>query len=163
MSRDGNKMRRPRGPMGGHGMRGSGEKAKDFKGTMRRLVSYLAKYRLSIIIVLIFAIGSVTFSVIGPKILGKATTEIFNGLVSKVSGNGTGIDFDAIKRILITLILLYVVSAVLSFIQGFIMSGISQKVLRGISEYPKLCASVLCLSYPNALIFLFRLRRFSFF
>ena len=128
MSRDGNKMRRPRGPMGGHGMRGSGEKAKDFKGTMRRLVSYLAKYRLSIIIVLIFAIGSVTFSVIGPKILGKATTEIFNGLVSKVSGNGTGIDFDAIKRVLITLILLYVVSAVLSFIQGFIMSGISQKV-----------------------------------
>ena len=128
MSRDGNKMRRPRGPMGGHGMRGSGEKAKDFKGTMRRLVSYLAKYRLSIIIVLIFAIGSVTFSVIGPKILGKATTEIFNGLISKVSGNGTGIDFDAIKRILITLILLYVVSAVFSFIQGFIMSGISQKV-----------------------------------
>ena len=128
MSRDGNKMRGPRGPMGGHGMRGSGEKAKDFKGTMRRLVSYLAKYRLSIIIVLIFAIGSVTFSVIGPKILGKATTEIFNGLVSKVSGNGTGIDFDAIKRILITLILLYVVSAVFSFIQGFIMSGISQKV-----------------------------------
>ena len=128
MSRDGNKMRRPRGPMGGHGMRGSGEKAKDFKGTMRRLVSYLAKYRLSIIIVLIFAIGSVTFSVIGPKILGKATTEIFNGLVSKVSGNGTGIDFDAIKRIIITLILLYVVSAVFSFIQGFIMSGISQKV-----------------------------------
>ena len=128
MSRDGNKMRRPRGPMGGHGMRGSGEKAKDFKGTMRRLVSYLAKYRLSIIIVLIFAIGSVTFSVIGPKILGKATTEIFNGLVSKVSGNGTGIDFDAIKRVLITLILLYVVSAIFSFIQGFIMSGISQKV-----------------------------------
>ena len=128
MSRDGNKMRRPRGPMGGHGMRGSGEKAKDFKGTMRRLVSYLAKYRLSILIVLIFAIGSVTFSVIGPKILGKATTEIFNGLVSKVSGNGTGIDFDAIKRVLITLILLYVVSAVFSFIQGFIMSGISQKV-----------------------------------
>ena len=128
MSRDGNKMRGPRGPMGGHGMRGSGEKAKDFKGTMRRLVSYLAKYRLSIIIVLIFAIGSVTFSVIGPKILGKATTEIFNGLVSKVSGNGTGIDFDAIKRILITLILLYVVSAIFSFIQGFIMSGISQKV-----------------------------------
>ena len=98
MSRDGNKMRRPRGPMGGHGMRGSGEKAKDFKGTMRRLVSYLAKYRLSIIIVLIFAIGSVTFSVIGPKILGKATTEIFNGLVSKLSG-GSGIDFVKIGEI----------------------------------------------------------------
>ncbi|MCC3669780.1 ABC transporter ATP-binding protein/permease [Terrisporobacter mayombei] len=113
---------------GGHGMRGPAEKAKDFKGTMRTLISYLAKYKLSIIIVFIFAIGSVTFSVIGPKILGKATTEIFNGLVSKVSGEGTGIDFEVIKRILITLVILYVVSAIFSFIQGYVMSGISQKV-----------------------------------
>ena len=109
-------------------MKGPAQKAKDFKGTMRRLISYLAKYKLSIFLVLIFAIGSVTFSVIGPKILGKATTEIFNGLVSKVSGEGTGIDFDAIKRILMTLVILYVVSAIFSFIQGFVMSGISQKV-----------------------------------
>ena len=115
--------------MGGrHGMRGPAEKAKDFKGTMKTLASYLAKYKLSILIVFLFAIGSVTFSVIGPKILGKATTEIFNGLVSKVSGSGTGIDFDAIKRILITLIILYLISVVFSFIQGFVMSGISQKV-----------------------------------
>ena len=128
MSRQGNRPKRPGGPMGGHGMRRPGEKAKDFKGTMRTLISYLAKYKLSIVFVLIFAIGSVTFSVIGPKILGKATTEIFNGLVNKVAGNGTGIDFDAIKRILITLITLYVVSAIFSFIQGFVMSGISQKV-----------------------------------
>ena len=129
MSREDNRPRRPRGPMGGgHGMRGPVEKAKDFKGTMRTLISYLAKYKLSIIIVFIFAIGSVTFSVIGPKILGKATTEIFNGLVSKVSGEGTGIDFEAIKRILITLVILYVVSAIFSFIQGYVMSGISQKV-----------------------------------
>ena len=128
MSRQGNRPKRPGGPMGGHGMRRPGEKAKDFKGTMRTLISYLAKYKLSIVFVLIFAIGSVTFSVIGPKILGKATTEIFNGLVNKVAGNGTGIDFDAIKRILITLIILYVVSAIFSFIQGFVMSGISQKV-----------------------------------
>ena len=129
MSREGNKPRMPRGPMGGgHGMRGPGEKAKDFKGTMKTLASYLAKYKLSIIIVFIFAIGSVTFSVIGPKILGKATTEIFNGLVNKISGDGTGIDFDAIKRILIWLLTLYVVSAIFSFIQGFVMSGISQKV-----------------------------------
>ena len=129
MSREGNRPRRPRGPMGGHGRMGRpGEKAKDFKGTMRTLLSYLAKYRLSIIIVFIFAIGSVTFSVIGPKILGKATTEIFNGLVRKVSGNGGGIDFDAIKRILLTLLVLYIVSTIFSFVQGFIMSGISQKV-----------------------------------
>ena len=129
MSREGNRPRRPRGPMGGHGRMGRpGEKAKDFKGTMRTLLSYLAKYRLSIIIVFIFAIGSVTFSVIGPKILGKATTEIFNGLVRKVSGDGGGIDFDAIKRILLTLLVLYIVSTIFSFVQGFIMSGISQKV-----------------------------------
>lgn len=126
MSRDQN---RPRGPMGGgHGMRGPAEKAKDFKGTMKTLISYLSKYRLSIIIVFIFAIGSVAFSVIGPKILGKATTEIFNGLVSKVSGEGVGIDFEAIKNILIALIILYVISAIFSFIQGYVMSGISQKV-----------------------------------
>ncbi|MCC3869299.1 ABC transporter ATP-binding protein/permease [Terrisporobacter mayombei] len=114
--------------MGGPAIGGPIEKAKDFKGTMRTLMSYLAKYKLSIIIVFIFAIGSVTFSVIGPKILGKATTEIFNGLVGKVSGNSTGIDFEAIKRILIALVILYVVSAIFSFIQGYVMSGISQKV-----------------------------------
>ncbi|MPN51962.1 putative ABC transporter ATP-binding protein [bioreactor metagenome] len=125
MSREGN---RPRGPMGGHAMGGPVEKAKDFKGTMRTLMSYLAEYKLSIIIVFIFAIGSVTFSVIGPKILGKATTEIFNGLVGKVSGEGTGIDFEAIKRILIALVILYIVSAVFSFVQGYVMSSISQKV-----------------------------------
>lgn len=127
MSREDNSQRRPRGPMG-HGMKGPVEKAKDFKGTMKTLMSYLSKYKLSIIIVFIFAIGSVTFSVIGPKVLGQATTEIFNGLVSKVSGKGTGINFENIKRILITLIILYIVSAIFSFVQGFVMSGISQKV-----------------------------------
>lgn len=131
MSREENRPRGPRGPrgpMGGHAMGGPVEKAKDFKGTMRTLMSYLAEYKLSIIIVFIFAIGSVTFSVIGPKILGKATTEIFNGLVGKVSGEGTGIDFEAIKTILIALVILYIVSAIFSFIQGYVMSGISQKV-----------------------------------
>ena len=129
MSREGNRQGMPRGPMGGgRGMRGPAEKAKDFKGTMKKLMSYLGKYTYAIIAVFIFAIGSVTFSVIGPKILGKATTEIFNGLVSKVSGSGKGIDFDAIKKILISLIILYVISTVFSFVQGFVMSGISQKV-----------------------------------
>lgn len=131
MSND-NNMRGPRrgpgrGPMGrGRGMM-PGEKAKDFKGTMKKLMSYLGKYTYAIIAVFIFAIGSVAFSVIGPKVLGKATTEIFNGLVGKISG-GDGIDFDKIKVILLTLVALYIVSAILSFIQGFIMSGISQKL-----------------------------------
>ena len=123
-------MSRPKvmkGPIG-RGMNGPGEKAKDFKGTIKTLISYLAKYKLSIILVLIFAIGSVTFSVIGPKILGKATTEIFNGLIGKVSGEGNGIDFDSIKNILLSLAALYALSTVFSFIQGFVMSGIAQKV-----------------------------------
>ena len=116
-----------RGPMGhGRGMM-PGEKAKDFKGTMKKLMAYLGKYTYAIIAVFIFAIGSVAFSVIGPKVLGKATTEIFNGLIGKISG-GDGIDFDKIKIILLTLVALYIVSAILSFIQGFIMSGISQKL-----------------------------------
>lgn len=94
---------------------------------MKKLMSYLGKYTYAIIAVFIFAIGSVAFSVIGPKVLGKATTEIFNGLIGKISG-GDGIDFDKIKIILLTLVALYIVSAILSFIQGFIMSGISQKL-----------------------------------
>ena len=116
-----------RGPMGHGREMMPGEKAKDFKGTMKKLMSYLGKYTYAIIAVFIFAIGSVAFSVIGPKVLGKATTEIFNGLIGKISG-GDGIDFDKIKIILLTLVALYIVSAILSFIQGFIMSGISQKL-----------------------------------
>ena len=116
-----------RGPLGrGQGMM-TGEKARDFKGTMKKLMAYLGKYTYAIIEVFIFAIGSVAFSVIGPKVLGKATTEIFNGLIGKISG-GDGINFDRIKIILLTLVGLYLVSAILSFIQGFIMSGISQKL-----------------------------------
>ena len=104
-----------RGPMGhGRGMM-PGEKAKDFKGTMKKLMAYLGKYTYAIIAVFIFAIGSVAFSVIGPKVLGKATTEIFNGLIGKISG-GDGINFDRIKIILLTLVGLYLVSAILSFI-----------------------------------------------
>ncbi|WP_330409780.1 ABC transporter ATP-binding protein [Romboutsia maritimum] len=116
-----------RGPMG-HGPMGGGEKAKDFKGTMKTLMSYLSEFKLSIILVIIFAIGSVTFSVVGPKVLGKATTKIFEGLVNKVSGTGAGIDFEAIKNILLILIGLYIISAIFSFIQGYVMSGISQKI-----------------------------------
>ena len=123
------KPKRMVGPMGHGPMRGAGEKAKDFKGTMKTLLGYLSKFKLSIILVIIFAIGSVSFSVVGPKILGRATTKIFEGLVAKVSGAaGAGINFDAIGKILIALIGLYILSAIFSFIQGFVMSGISQKV-----------------------------------
>lgn len=115
------------GPMNG-GM-GTGEKAKNFKGTMKELLKYLKPYRISIILVVIFAIGSAAFSIVGPKMLGKATTEIFNGLMGKVKGTaGAGIDFEYIGRILILLLGLYLISAAFSFIQGFVMSGVSQKV-----------------------------------
>ncbi|HDA5278811.1 TPA: ABC transporter ATP-binding protein [Clostridioides difficile] len=115
-----------RGPMGKS--MGAGQKANDFKGTMRKLIAYLSKFKISIILVIVFAIGSASFSIVGPKILGKATTKIFEGLVSKVSGGNVGIDFNAIGKILTFLLCLYLISALLSFIQGFIMSGISQKV-----------------------------------
>ena len=116
--------------MGGPG-RGPGktvEKAKDFKGTTKKLLNnYLSKYKLALVIVVIFAIGSTIFSIVGPKILGNATTEIFNGLVSKLSG-GSGIDFGKIAGILLTLLALYGLSALFSLIQGFTMTGIAQKL-----------------------------------
>ncbi len=116
-----------RGPMGhGHGA-AMGEKANNFSGTMKQLMKYMSKYKIAIIAVVLFAIGSTVFSIVGPKILGKATTKIFEGLMAKVSGTG-GIDFGAIEKILLILVCLYLVSALFSFIQGYIMSGISQKI-----------------------------------
>ena len=116
-----------RGPMGhGHGA-AMGEKANDFSGTMKQLMKYMSKYKIALIAVLLFAIGSTVFSIVGPKILGKATTKIFEGLMAKVSGTG-GIDFGAIEKILLILVCLYLVSALFSFVQGYIMSGISQKI-----------------------------------
>lgn len=119
-----------RGPMGGRGPGGGmmpGEKAKDFKGTFKKILAYMGSYKIALVAVLVFAIGGTTFNIIGPKVLSKATTELFNGLVSKVSGIG-GIDFDKIGRILLILLGLYVISACLSFIQGWLMTGISQKL-----------------------------------
>ena len=111
----------------GHGPMRAGEKAKDFKGTMKKLWNYISEYRIGLFFVMVFAICSTVFSIAGPKILGKATTEIFNGLVGKISG-GSGIDFEKLGKILIGLLCLYVASAVFSFIQGYIMTGISQKI-----------------------------------
>ncbi len=118
-----------RGGMGGHGgpAGGTGEKAKDFKKTIRKLVSYMGRYKWGILTVLVFAVASTIFNVVGPKILGKATTEIFTGLTGKLSG-GYGIDFSAIGRILLTLLALYGISSLCSFIQGLTMTTISQKV-----------------------------------
>ena len=104
------------------------EKAKDFKGTTKKLIkNYLANYKWSLLIVIVFAIASTIFAIVGPKILGNATTEIFNGLISKLSG-GTGIDFGKIAGILLTLLGLYAISSLFSIIQGFTMTGVAQKL-----------------------------------
>ena len=109
------------------------EKAKDFKGTLKQLIQYLSPYKYHIITVVLFAILSATFSIIGPKIMGEATTEIFNGLVSKISG-GSGIDFSKIGQILMFLLGLYAISAICNFIQNFIMTGVSQKIAYGLRK-----------------------------
>lgn len=116
--------------MGGprRGPVGTTEKAKDVKGTTKKLIkNYLANYKIAIMIVILFAIGSTIFSIVGPKILGNATTEIFNGLVSKLSG-GNGIDFAKVASILLMLLTLYLISALFSLIQGFTMTGVAQKL-----------------------------------
>ena len=119
---------RRRGPMGGPG-RGMapGEKAKDLKGTMVKLIKYMRRFYVPIVMVIIFAIASTVFNIVGPTILGDATTEIFKGLVRKVSG-GSGIDFDKVTHILLILLSLYVASAIFSFIQGLIMTHVSNNV-----------------------------------
>ncbi len=115
---------------GGHGpmamMRG--EKARDFRGTMRKLIQYLGAYRISILIVMLFAVASTVFSIIGPKVLGKATTKLFEGVMGEIAGTGTGIDFGYIGQILVTVLALYLGSSLFALIQGWIMSHISTDV-----------------------------------
>lgn len=124
-----NQQGRSKSPIGRGGPKGAPiAQAKDFKGTMKSLLNYLKPFRVSIIAVIIFAIGSAAFSIIGPKILGEATTEIFEGLVGKINGTGNGINFETIGKILIFLLALYITSAIFAFIQGYIMSGVTQKV-----------------------------------
>lgn len=119
--------RRHRGPGGGPMAMMKGEKARDFKGTMSKLIKYLRVYRVSIIIVFIFAIVSAALSVAGPKILGRATTKLFEGIMAKIEGTGN-IDFDYIRNIVLILIVLYLISAFFAYIQGWIMSSVSMKV-----------------------------------
>ena len=113
------------GPMGRRGP--AGERAKDFKGTIKRLISYIAHERVALLIAIACAIGSVVFNVVGPRILGQATTKLFEGIALKVAGTGS-IDFTGIGRILATLMCLYATSAFLNFLQGWLMTGITQRV-----------------------------------
>ena len=116
-----------RGPMGhGRGMQ-STEKARDFKGSMGRLLRYMGRYKVRFVLMFFFAVAGTIFNIWGPKILGKATTELFSGLVAKVNGTG-GIDFEKIGLILLSVMALYLVSSCFSFIQGFVMTGISNDV-----------------------------------
>ena len=118
-----------RGPMGhghGRGMHG-GEKAKDFKGSMAKLFRYMGWYKFRFILMFVFAVAGTVFNIWGPKILGKATTELFSGLVAKVNGTG-GINFEKIAMILLGVMILYLASSCFSFIQGFVMTGISNDV-----------------------------------
>ena len=132
---------RRRGSMGGHhGPGAPSEKAKDFKGTMKKLLGELSAFKISLIGVIIFAIGSAVFSIVGPKILAKATDELFNGLVRKVSGDSIGIDFDKIAKILLFLLGIYIISLVFSFLQGFLMSNVSQKMCYNLRK--ELCEKV---------------------
>ncbi|HEB63958.1 MAG TPA: ABC transporter ATP-binding protein, partial [Chloroflexi bacterium] len=119
----------PRQMMGrGHGMAGGPvEKPRDFKGTLRKLVAYLNPFKVTIIIVFVLAIGSTVFSIVGPKILGNATTELFNGILAKLAGTGD-VPFDTIVRILLTALGLYAFSAVLSYLQGWLMTDVAMQV-----------------------------------
>ncbi len=122
-------MRR-RGPMGHGGpmamMRG--EKARDFKGTMLKLIQYLGAYKTAILIVMLFAVASTVFNIAGPKILGKATTRLFEGVMAQIAGTGSGIDFEYIGRIILITLALYLGSALFGYIQGWIMSSISMDI-----------------------------------
>ena len=124
-----------RGPMG-HGPGGRmmpGEKPKNLKGTLAKLIAFMGRFKAAIVVVLVVAVGSTIFTIVGPKVLSTATTELFNGIVAKIDGSG-GIDFDAIARILVFTLGLYLLSAACSFVQGWIMSSVSQRTcyqLRG--------------------------------
>lgn len=127
-----------RGPVRhGPGAMIPGEKAKDFKGTLKKLIGFMGRFKAALIVVLVFAVGSTVFNIIGPKVLSTATTQLFDGIVAKIAGTG-GINFDLIAQILLLTLGLYVISAACSFVQGWMMSSISQRTCyelrRGIAE-----------------------------
>lgn len=119
---------RRRGPSGGPPGMMPGEKVKDFKGAMKKLALHLSAYKFRLLVVLVFSIASTVFLIVGPKILGRATDVLAEGILSKITGFGTGIDFEKIGQILLSLVGLYFVSALFSYVQGWIMTGVSMKV-----------------------------------
>mgnify|MGYP002681476008 CR=1 FL=1 len=130
-----NRTTPPRGPMGHGGPFGGGprrfmkgEKPRDFKGTMGKLIQYLRAFQWSILVVMIFAAASTVFNIVGPKILGKATTRLFEGVMAQITGSGTGIDFTYIGNILVTVAILYLFSSIFGYIQGWIMSSVSARL-----------------------------------
>ena len=120
---------RPRGPMGKGpgGPMMPGEKAKDFKGSIGKLMAYIGQYKIAIVVVMLCAVCSTVFTVLGPKVMGKATTALMEGLTRKIAGTG-GLDFDYIAKILLLTLSLYLTSAVFSFVQGWLMTGVTQKL-----------------------------------
>jgi ATP-binding cassette subfamily B protein len=118
-----------RGPMGGGpmGMMRKGEKPRDFKGTLRKLIQYLGRYKILILFIWLIAIASTVFSIVGPKILGKATTKLFEGVMAQITGSGS-IDFTYIGNVILQVLLLYAISALLSYVQGWIMTNVAMNI-----------------------------------
>ena len=119
--------RRQAGPMGGRGPMARGEKPKDFKGAMLKLLGYVGRHKVAVFFAIVFAVCSVIFNIVGPKVLGSVTTKLYEGLVAKVQGTGA-VDFDWIGRTLLLLLGLYLASSACNLIQGWLMTGVTQKI-----------------------------------
>lgn len=139
---------RQRGPMGRMGGMGRGEKAKDFKGTMRQLLGYIGQHKVAVFAAVAFAVCSVIFNIVGPKVLGQVTTKLFEGLVAKVNGTGD-VDFDWIAKTLGFLLCLYLASSACSLIQGWLMTGVTQKVCYRMRKEIAAKIAVVPMSYFN--------------
>ena len=142
------KPTRQRGPMGRMGGMGRGEKAKDFKGTMRQLLSYIGQHKIAVFAAVAFAVCSVIFNIVGPKVLGQVTTKLFEGLVAKVNGTGD-VDFGWIAKTLGLLLCLYLASSACSLIQGWLMTGVTQKICYRMRKEIAAKIAVVPMSYFN--------------
>ncbi len=142
------KPTRQRGPMGRMGGMGRGEKAKDFKGTMRQLLGYIGQHKVAVFAAVAFAVCSVIFNIVGPKVLGQVTTKLFEGLVAKVNGTGD-VDFNWIAKTLGFLLCLYLASSACSLIQGWLMTGVTQKICYRMRREIAAKIAVVPMSYFN--------------
>lgn len=142
------KPTRQRGPMGRMGGMGRGEKAKDFKGTMRQLLGYIGQHKIAVFAAVAFAVCSVIFNIVGPKVLGQVTTKLFEGLVAKVNGTGD-VDFAWIAKTLGFLLCLYLASSTCSLIQGWLMTGVTQKICYRMRKEIAAKIAVVPMSYFN--------------